>query len=177
MRNAEPGHTFYELGVVNGEKKRKFINAGDARPFGAIIYYQLSDKAKEVSLTILDEEGNEVRTFSGDEIPTERFLSFDNRGYEQDLVTGKPKVRLGPGLNRFIWDMRFPLVTQIPGRAPVVINPIAKPGIYQVRLTVDGKSQTESFELKINPNETYTKEQTEERSEAWMKLYAKAEKT
>lgn len=177
VRNSEPGYTFYELGVVNGEKKRKFINAGDARPLGAIIYYLLSDKAKEVSLSILDEEGNEVRTFSGDEIPTERFLSFDNRGYEQDLVTGKPKVRVGPGLNRFIWDMRYPLVSQIPGRPPVVINPIAKPGTYQVRLTVDGKSQTQPFELKINPNETYTRAQTDEKGRAWMALYQQSEKT
>ena len=48
------------------------------------------------------------------------------------------------------------------GLQPVVINPIAKPGTYQVRLTVDGRSESQSFELKINPNEIYTRAQTDE---------------
>ena len=175
MRNAEPGYTFYERGIVNGERQRDFIDAGDARPLGVIIYYLLSDRAGEVSLTILDAEGNEIRSFTGDAIPTERFLSFDNRGYEQDLVTGRPKARVSKGLNRFIWDMRYPAVSRIPGLPPVVINPIAKPGTYQVRLTVDGQSQTESFEIEINPNETYTRAETDEKAKTWMALYATAE--
>jgi hypothetical protein len=44
-----------------------------------------------------------------------------------------------------------------------------------VRLTVDGQSQTESFELRMNPNERYTRQQTDAKGEFWMKLYAKAE--
>ena len=58
-----------------------------------------------------------------------------------------------------------------------MINPIAKPGTYQVRLTVDGQSQTQSFELKINPNETYSRAQTDEKGKAWMALYEQSEKT
>jgi hypothetical protein len=57
----------------------------------------------------------------------------------------------------------------------VVLNPIAKPGTYQVRLTVDGESQTQPFELQINPNEVYSREQTDEKAVFWMELYAKAE--
>ena len=175
MRNAEPGYTFYERGVVDGEKFRDFIDAGDARPFGPIFYYLLSDQAKEVSLAILDAEGNEIRSWGMDEIPTERFASFDNRGYGQDLVTGQPAVNVGAGLNRFVWDMRYPPVSGIPGLPPVIINPIAAPGTYQVRLTVDGDVQTQDFEMKINPNETYTREETDAKKRAWMALYRKGE--
>ncbi|MGD8337447.1 MAG: hypothetical protein PVJ29_10120 [Desulfobacterales bacterium] len=177
VRNAEPGYTFYERGIVNGERKRDFIDAGEARPLGVIIYYLVSEQAKEVSLSILDEDGNEIRTWGMEEIPTQRFTTFDSRGYEQDLVTGEPKATVSKGLNRFIWDMRYPNVSRVPGLPPVVLNPIAKPGTYQVRLTVDGKSQTQEFELKINPNETYTREQTDEKGAFWMKLYAKAEES
>ena len=46
VRNSEPGYTFYERGMVNGERKREYINAGDARPQGVILYYLLSDKAQ-----------------------------------------------------------------------------------------------------------------------------------
>jgi hypothetical protein len=176
VRNAEPGYTFYERGVVDGEKFRDFIDAGDARPLGPMFYYLLSDQASEVSLAILDAEGNEIRGWGMDEIPTERFASFDNRGYGQDLVTGQPAVNVGAGLNRFVWDMRYPSVSPIPGLPPVILNPIAAPGTYQVRLMVDGEVQTQSFELKINPNETYTREQTDAKKNAWMALYRQAEK-
>jgi hypothetical protein len=175
VRNAEPGFTFYERGIVNGERKRDFIDAGDARPLGVILYYLLSEEAGDVSLSVLDEGGNEIRRFSQEEIPTRRFTSFDSRGYEQDLVTGRPRATVSKGLNRFIWDMRYPSVSAIPGVPPVLIKPIAKPGIYQIRLTVDGTSQTQSFELKMNPNETYSREETDAKGEFWMELYAKAE--
>jgi hypothetical protein len=83
---------------------------------GVIIYYLLRDDADKVSLEILDADGNVVREFLQDEISTERFLSFDNRGYEQDLVTGRPSTAVSRGLNRFIWDMRYPSVPAIPFR-------------------------------------------------------------
>ncbi|WP_048753030.1 hypothetical protein [Crocosphaera watsonii] len=175
VQNTRPGHTFYEQGVVDGEKQRKFIDAGDSRPIGVIIYYLLSEDAKDVSLSILDGQGNKIQTFSKEEIPTERFPSFDARGYEQDLTTGKPKATVSQGLNRFIWGTRYPSVSSVPGRPPVIINPFAKPGIYQVCLTVDGETQTESFEVQINPNEKYTREETDTKGEFWMKLYGKAE--
>ncbi len=175
VRNAEPGYTFYERGVVDGERKREFLDAGDPRPLGVIIYYLLSEDAREVTLTILDADGSEIRTFTRDEIPTQRFSTFDNRGYDQDLVTGTPGASVSLGLNRFIWDMRYPSVSRVPGLPPVLIKPIARPGTYQVRLTVDGVSQTQSFELELNPNETYTRAETDAKAEFWMRLYDKAE--
>ncbi|MGK7898870.1 MAG: hypothetical protein AB4372_35970, partial [Xenococcus sp. (in: cyanobacteria)] len=123
----------------------------------------------------LDEQGNEIQTYGKEEIPTQRFPIFDARGYEQDLTTGKPKATISTGLNRFIWNTRHPQVSSVPGRPPVVINPFAKPGTYQVRLTVDGETQTESFEVAINPNEKYTRAETDAKGEFWLKLYAKAE--
>ena len=108
-------------------------------------------------------------------IDTDDEFPYNLYGNAQDLVTGRPKARVSKGLNRFIWDMCYPAVSRIPGLPPVVINPIAKPGTYQARLTVDGQSQTETFELEINPNETYTRAETDEKAESWMALYAKAE--
>ncbi len=175
VRNAEPGYTFYERGVVNGVRQRDFIDAGEARPLGVILYYLLSDQAKEVSLSILDAEGHEIRTYGSEELPMERFSEVAGREYSGRPDAGQSRAGLSAGLNRFIWDMRYPSVSAIPGLPPVVINPIAKPGTYQVRLTVDGESQTQSFEMKINPNETYSRAETDAKAEAWMTVYEKAE--
>jgi hypothetical protein len=177
VRNAEPGYTFYERGMVNGERKREFILGGAARPHGVIIYYLLSDEAQEATLEILDDAGHVVRSWGKDEIPTERFMGFDSRGYEHETVSGEPRATVSKGLNRFVWDMRWPRVSAIPGLPPVVINPIAKPGMYQVRLTVDGQAQTAVFELRMNPNEPYTDAEIEAKAAAWMELYEKAEET
>lgn len=177
VRHVEPGMTFYERGSINGERVREYINAGAADPRGVTIDYLLRDDARSVSLEILDADGNLVRAFTQEEIPTERFLSFDNRGYEQELVTGKPAPTVSLGLNRFYWDMRYENVPGVPGLPPTLLNPIAAPGTYLVRLTVDGVPSIKSFELKINPNEPYTREQTDAKDAFWLKLYGETRTT
>jgi CRISPR/Cas system CSM-associated protein Csm2 small subunit len=50
--------------------------------------------------------------------------------------------------------MRYPDATTFPGLimwAGSVTGPIASPGNYSVRLTVDGKSQTQTFAIKKDP--------------------------
>jgi hypothetical protein len=175
VRNAEAGYTFYERGIVNGERKRDFIDAGDARPLGVLFYYLLSDEADKVSLTILDEDGNEVRTYGSDDIPRAQFSRMEVREYGATADGEEPRATVSKGLNRFIWDMRYPSVSAIPGLPPVLIKPIAKPGTYQVRLTVNGESQVQTFELKANPNESYSREETDAKGAFWMELYAEAE--
>jgi hypothetical protein len=160
---------------VNGERKRDFIDAGDARPLGVLFYYLLSDTADDVSIAILDADGNEVRTYSDEELPHEQFDRMEVREYSVIAAGEEPRATVSKGLNRFIWDMRYPSVSVISGVPPVLIRPFAKPGTYQVRLTVNGESQVQSFELKANPNESYSRAETDAKSEFWMELHAKAE--
>ena len=108
---------------------------------------------------------------------TDRFSGFDNRGYEQDLVTGEPAASVSLGLNRFYWDMRYANVPAVAGVPPVLLNPFAAPGTYLVRLTVDGEPSVKSFELRLNPNESFTREQTDAKGEFWLQLYAEARVT
>jgi hypothetical protein len=62
-------------------------------------------------------------------------------------------------LNRFVWNLRYADAVRFPGmilwggdlRGPRVV-----PGNYQVRLTVDGKTYTENFEVKPDPRLTTT---------------------
>lgn len=66
----------------------------------------------------------------------------------------KRSSRPKEGLNRFVWDMRVLKPTLVP---KAVFNegekrpPKVAPGSYQARLTVDGRSLTQPFEVKANP--------------------------
>jgi hypothetical protein len=61
---------------------------------------------------------------------------------------------MAAGLQRFTWDARHEGVVTFPGMVlwgATTNGPMALPGSYQARLTVDGKPQTASFELKKDP--------------------------
>jgi hypothetical protein len=58
------------------------------------------------------------------------------------------------GLNRFVWDLRHADAAKFPGMilwAGETRGPLVVPGTYQVRLTVNGKTMTESFEVRKDP--------------------------
>jgi photosystem II stability/assembly factor-like uncharacterized protein len=163
VQNQHPGQTYYELGVVNGEKKRLFVDAGDPEPWGALVYFKLnaSVRDKEISISVLDADGNEIITHDKDSL----VLAYTDAASDS----------FNSGLNRFVWNMRYPMVTAVPGRPPTAVMPIAKPGKYAIRLTVDGESQTKEFQLLVNPNDPVTKEQSDQKFVFWMDLYDNVE--
>ena len=53
---------------------------------------------------------------------------------------------MNPGFNTVTWDLRYPSATSFPGMilwGGNVTGPMAAPGTYQVRMTVDGQTQTQ----------------------------------
>jgi hypothetical protein len=156
-----PGLTYYELGFtpINGERKRKFIDAGDPKPLGAVMYFKLKKEPKEISLAILDKEGNEIRNYTKDQMSL-------NYGSGSELYTG---------LNKFVWDMRINRVTSVPKRPATAIAPIVAPGKFTAKLTVDGVVETQDFEVFMNPKESYTQNQADDKFAFWMDMYTAAE--
>jgi len=82
-------------------------------------------------------------------------------GEESEFFGGgrAPRVTTDVGLNRFVWDLRYQDAVRFPGIilwAGDLRGPRVAPGRYQVRLTVDGKTTTESFEVKPDPRLTTT---------------------
>jgi hypothetical protein len=124
--------------------------AGTNPPPGAIIDYYFKDKPKgEVTLDILDSEGKEVRHLS----------SKEKKNGEQppewpDQVQAPKRIPAKEGMNRFAWDLRYNDPVQTPGAFYAggdPRGPLALPGEYQVKLTADGKSETASLHLAIDP--------------------------
>jgi hypothetical protein len=63
------------------------------------------------------------------------------------------------GVQRFNWDLQYQPVVTFPGMVlwgATTNGPTAVPGAFQARLTVDGRSQTQSFMVKKHPWHTVT---------------------
>ncbi len=128
---------------------------------GAVVNYFLKEKPKgEVTLEILDSSGKLVKKFTS---KAPEGATSAAAGNEENFFGGGGAARVAAeaGLNRFVWDLRYPDATIFPGMilwAGQTRGPKAVPGTYQVKLTVDGKSLTESFELKKDPRQETTPE-------------------
>ncbi len=112
-------------------------------PNGAVFDYMLTTDASSLQLEILDVSGEVVRTFQASGAGTSTQTGQEMRG-QFARTSGQARMGNGRGIHRFRWDLS---VRGPNGRG----GPTVVPGSYQARLTVDGQSQTRSFELMIDP--------------------------
>ncbi|WP_224999895.1 glycosyl hydrolase [Cesiribacter sp. SM1] len=132
------------------EKVRKAVMAssGTNPATGVVVYYQLPqqfNKDSLLSLEILDEAGNVIRTYTNQE--DKEFVSFDGGPSAEALLPTQG------GLNRFVWDMRYPT---LPGVPTVYIEGSYRghkvaPGTYQARLKAGGAEQLVRFRVLADP--------------------------
>ncbi|HKW98791.1 MAG TPA: hypothetical protein VJN43_13720 [Bryobacteraceae bacterium] len=139
--------------------------AGQNPPNGVVVHYWLKEKPKsDIALEFLDASGKLIKKFSSKEKPKEP--PCPGAEPEEDDEEGPPARRGAAerapseaGMNHFVWDMRYPDAARFPCMilwAGSVRGPQIVPGKYQVRLTVDGKSETQSFTVKKDPRSPAT---------------------
>jgi photosystem II stability/assembly factor-like uncharacterized protein len=123
---------------------------------GAVIYYHLKNKpGGEVTLELLDSSGKLIKKFTSKAVEGQSPAAPASE--EDGFFGGGGGARRLPaegGLNRFVWDLRYPDATRFPGLimwAGSTTGPRIVPGTYQVKLTVDGESMVQSFEVKKDP--------------------------
>jgi hypothetical protein len=118
---------------------------------GASFTYLLRKAAKQVTVDVLDSTGKLVKSFGPDTAPPAA-AGRGGGGGRGGFATPAPAITAG--MNRVNWDMRYESAKSFPGMilwGASVAGPAAPPGTYQVRLTVDGVSQTQKFKIKRNP--------------------------
>ena len=132
---------------------------------GAVVYYSLKAKpANDLELEFLDSAGKSIR----------KFTARIRKAGEPETATATPTpagegggfgggaappLPAEVGLNRFVWDTRYPDAVRFPGLilwAGETRGPKMSPGTYQVKLTIDGKALTQNFEIKPDPRLTTT---------------------
>ena len=106
-------------------------------PNGVVVeWYTRQAPPGEVSLTFLDSQGREIRTF--------------NSSPGEPTAT---RVPARPGANRFVWNLRYPWANVIAGTTLRSRRqaPLALPGKYQVTLKIGGRTYTQSFDVVKDP--------------------------
>ena len=121
----------------------------------AVDYY-LKQAAQLVKIEFLDPEGKVIRAFTGTPADAERKPPVpDGSTDEGPRRPPEPHPPVAAGLNRLTWDLRYPGATDFPGLimwAASSRGPLAAPGSYQVRLTVDGQAETQPFAVRREPH-------------------------
>jgi len=120
----------------------------------AVDYY-LKQAAQLVKIEFLDPEGKVIRAFTGTPADAERKPPVpDGSTDDGPRRPPEPHPPVAAGLNRLTWDLRYPGATDFPGLimwAASSRGPLAAPGTYQVRLTVDGQTETQPFAVRREP--------------------------
>jgi photosystem II stability/assembly factor-like uncharacterized protein len=128
-------------------------------PNGAMIDYFLQSPASAIRLEVFDAQQNLVRKVSSEDPVTKKHppLPVAERWFPKPEVLEKTA-----GMHRFIWNLTWgssggPSADEdAETRNPS--GPKAVPGIYQIRLTVDGKVQNQSLKVIMDPRSPATPE-------------------
>lgn len=150
-------------------------------PGGIIDYRLANATSSPVTLQILDAKGAVVRHYSSADFVLDPHPALDREAYDKvcqakpsspscvvPLYWPAAPIRLATsaGMHRFSWDLHLdPLPIEsvadvndeeatgaVPNRTyPTVESPWAPPGIYTVRLTVDGTTYTQPITLRLDP--------------------------
>ena len=130
--------TFRENKNARGETVRVFLDAGANPPYGLVVTYHLAEKPRgEVTLAFLDRQGQVITQISS--------TPADDK---------EPRAPAEAGMNRYVWDLRYPPARRVPGDMTSnhrITGITAPPGTYQVRLSVEGETLSQTFDVRIDP--------------------------
>lgn len=142
--------TFTETQTGQGEIVRTFFDAGANPPDGVLVTYFLAKSPEsEVTLSFLDAQGQVIR----------RFSSQSEKATPETGIAKSPRLSCALGMNRFVWNMRYPEARGVPGDVATersLAGPMTAPGTYQVEISVDGHTQRATFEIRQDPRITAT---------------------
>ena len=115
--------------------------SGSNPPNGVMAFYYLKNELKDsddFKLEFLEAGGKVIKTFSNKKI----------KKSPEPVADGKK------GMNRFVWNMRYSDAKKVPGAVMwggTHIGPKAVPGQYKIKMTLNGKTQSQDFAILKDP--------------------------
>jgi photosystem II stability/assembly factor-like uncharacterized protein len=124
---------------MDGGQRPPSKTEGQNHPGGVMIHFYLKDTVKTTaSLEIMESNGKLIKKYS----------TKPNKENKEEALS------ITPGLNRFVWNMRYPNAEGFDGMimwAASLMGPRAVPGNYKAKFTVNGESQETEFEILADP--------------------------
>jgi photosystem II stability/assembly factor-like uncharacterized protein len=152
-----------------GLKIREHLDIGENPPFGTIVWYWLPEgHSGAVKLTFRDGAGAEIVSYASDDA----------------AVPAAKRPSAKPGLNRYVWDMRYPGPAKmdnslaLPKPKSLVADPdsasgpLAIPGSYTLEMTAGGATQSQPFVIEKDPRLPTTPAQHKAQFDLLMELTA-----
>jgi photosystem II stability/assembly factor-like uncharacterized protein len=130
--------------------------AGQNPPDGAVIDYYLSDSRQEVTLEIRDTKDILISKYSS----RDSLYNIPPNNVPQYWIRPQQILSSEKGAHRFTWDMHyqpldepvsFPISAIFKNTAPNFTSPWVMPGVYSVKLIIEGQILTQSFSVKMDP--------------------------
>ncbi len=131
-------------------------------PTGAMIDYFLPSTAGAVRLEVFDAQQNLVRRFSSEDAASQRTAKHRPLPIAERWFPKPEVVEKTAGMHRFVWNLAWgssggpDADDDSEYRNPS--GPKLVPGIYHIRLTVDGKTQEQSLKVIMDPRSAATPE-------------------
>lgn len=124
---------------------------------GVVVYFTLKEKQDaEIKLEFIDTRGNTIQTYSSKEDDKGKKVKESPLFYEEDDKPARTVVPNQVGLNKFVWNLSYPGVTDLDGRQILwggnTNGPKSIPGTYLVRMYLgDDMVGEQEFEVKKDP--------------------------
>ncbi|MEO6222825.1 MAG: glycosyl hydrolase, partial [Vicinamibacterales bacterium] len=125
---------------------------------GAQIKYWVTGPVTNLTIDIVDKAGTVVRSFAGAAGGGGGAAQGEGRGggggSGRGGGGGVANASMSPGMQSVAWDLRYPSAVSFPNMilwGGGVQGPAAAPGTYQVRMTVNGVTQTQPFQVRKHP--------------------------
>jgi photosystem II stability/assembly factor-like uncharacterized protein len=143
---------------------------GENPPDGAVFdYYLKSGSTSPVSLEILDSKGAVVRRFSSSDKPELSEEELRKQLIPLYWIRPFQKLSSEAGMHRFVWDLRVPAPQSLAHEFPISavphdtprypVGPAVVPGMYTLKLSANGTSYSQPFEIKMDPRVPATAEE------------------
>ncbi|HVA62698.1 MAG TPA: hypothetical protein VNF74_03150 [Terriglobales bacterium] len=127
---------------------------------GLTLDYYLPAQARSVKVEIFDAQGGKVNSYASAKPGAGRGRSRGAAGFGGRGRGGVAAPTASAGINPFTWNLRYPGATTFKGMvlwgANITNGPLAVPGTYTARLTVDGATQSVPFRVVANPHSPAT---------------------
>lgn len=167
------GYGFHRPGMTIGENPSN----------GLVLFYYLKDTPKKgqlVKLNFLTQQGDTIASFSNKTYRNGKPAYVSTKFYSDTSKALRGVMPAKKGLNRYVWNLRYPDATRVPGAViwgGSMAGPQIVPGTYTATLSVGGKTISQPFRIVLDPRYKVSQEALQKQFDFLTKVHKKLDET